>query len=322
MYYPYLAGLLPEPRQKTARKTALGALPARFRRTRFLIVGCGDVGMRVVHQLPRHVRVLAVTTDATRLPEWRALGIQGVVANLDHRRSLRRLAGLARYVVHLAPPPNVGVHDSRTRHLVQALRRQHSQLRLVYGSTSGVYGNRDGDWLDETAAVKPTTERAKRRVDAERTLRDWGRTGQAQISILRIPGIYALDREGGTPEARLLRATPVLRNEDDSYSNHIHADDLARACIAALWRAKPQRVYHCNDDSSWKMGEYFDKAADIFGLPRPKRISWQEAQQILPATLLSFMAESRRLDNSRIKRELRLQWRYPTPLQGLQAKTC
>ncbi|MEK9952580.1 MAG: SDR family NAD(P)-dependent oxidoreductase, partial [Curvibacter sp.] len=160
---------------------------------------------------------------------------------------------------------------------------------------------------------------AQRRVAAERAVRFLGRSAGVRASILRIPGIYAPDRAGGTPRERLLRGTPALRAEDDVYTNHIHADDLARACLAALWRAAPQRVYHASDDTALKMGEYFDFAAGLYGLPRPPRLSRAEAVQQLPATLLSFMSESRRLANTRLKRELRLGLRYPTVASGLRA---
>jgi nucleoside-diphosphate-sugar epimerase len=155
-------------------------------------------------------------------------------------------------------------------------------------------------------------------VDAEQQILNAAR-GQMTASILRIPGIYANDREGGTPRTRLLKGTPVLQPQDDVYTNHIHADDLARACIAALWRGKPQRVYNVTDDTQLKMGDYFDLAADLYGLSRPPRISRDAAQGELPLMLLSFMSESRRLTNERMKRELRVRLRYPQVLDGLKA---
>ena len=148
-------------------------------------------------------------------------------------------------------------------------------------------------------------------------MRHLGRAG-VRTSILRVPGIYAPDREGGTPEGRLRKGTPVLVAEDDVYTNHIHADDLARACVAALWRGAAQRVYHASDDTDMKMGDYVDLAADLYGLPRPPRLPRSTAQAELPLTLLSFMGESRRLDNTRLKRELRLRLRFPTVAQGLR----
>lgn len=142
--------------------------------------------------------------------------------------------------------------------------------------------------------------------------------GRVRVSILRIPGIYALDREGGTPEARLRKGTPVLEPADDVYTNHIHADDLARACVAALWRGKPQRIYNVNDDSAMQMGDYFDFAADMYGLPRPPRVPRSTAQGQLPLVLLSFMSESRQMDNTRMKQELRLRLQYETVRTGLR----
>jgi nucleoside-diphosphate-sugar epimerase len=301
--------------------TPLGALPARFRRQRLLIVGCGDVGLRVAAALPRRVRVLALTSTPARHAQLRARGIVPLSGNLDRPASLLRLAGLADRVLHLAPPPGEGPGDPRTRDLLRTLRRRAPPRALVYGSTSGVYGDCGGAWVQETRAPQAATARGQRRVQAERHVRFYGRSTGVRASILRIPGIYAPDREGGTPRDRLLRGTPVLRAEDDVHTNHIHADDLARACLAALWRCAPQRVYHVNDDTQLKMGDYFDQAARLYGLPPPKRISRQEAREQLSPMLLSFMSESRRMDNTRLKRELRLKLHYPTVAEGLREKS-
>jgi len=187
----------------------------------------------------------------------------------------------------------------------------------VYGSTSGVYGDHQGRWVSESSPVQPHTPRAWRRVDAERWVHAYGRASGARTTALRIPGIYAPDREGGTPRARLLRGTPVLSAEDDVYTNHIHADDLGRACALAVWRARPQRNVNVVDDTELQMGEYFDLAADLYGLPRPPRMARDVARERLPLVLLSFMSESRRLRNDRMKRELRLKLRYPTVREGL-----
>ncbi len=270
--------------------------------------------------VPR-VRVLALTSSPQRVPALRALGITPLLGNLDDARSVQRLSGIAQRVLHLAPPPSdleaQWWRDPRTQRLVQALRTRSLPAALVYGSTSGVYGDCAGAWVNETRAVRPHTPRAQRRVDAEASVRFLGRAG-VTASILRIPGIYAPDREGGTPEARLRKGTPVLRKEDDVYTNHIHANDLARACVAALWRGKPQRTYNVSDNTQLKMGDYFDMAADLYGLPHPPRVARNTAQDQLPLMLLSFMSESRRLDNTRMLKELRLQLWCPTVQQGLQ----
>ncbi len=284
-------------------------------------MGCGDVGLRVAGLLAGRARGIAVTSSPDRVPLLRAAGLTPITANLDDPPSLRRLGGIADAVVHLAPPPSGESgewwRDLRSQALLRALRRRQAPRALIYGSTSGVYGDCSGEWITEARLVAPRTPRSQRRVDAERQVRHFGRATGARTAILRIPGIYALDREGGTPRQRLEKGTPVLRPEDDVYTNHVHADDLARAVVAALWRSKPGRVYHASDDSVLKMGEYFDLAADLFGLARPPRVSRGAAQETLPLMLLSFMGESRRLRNDRMKHELRLRLRYPTVREGL-----
>ena len=298
----------------------LGALPARFRRQRVLIIGCGDVGLRVARQLPARTRVMALTSSPERLPELRQARITPLLGNLDAPATLRRLAGLATRVVHLAPPPGHNPNwrdDPRTLALTRALRLRSLPQSFVYGSTSGVYGDCAGERVDETWRLSPNTPRAQRRVHAEGLVRLLGRATATPAHILRIPGIYATDREGGTPRGRLLKGTPVLRREDDVYTSHIHADDLARACLAALWRGKPQRITNVCDDTQLLMGDYFDLAADLYRLPRPPRVARSAANEQLPLMLLSFMGESRRLDNRRMKTELRLALRYPAVSDGL-----
>ena len=305
-----------------SNQSPLGALPARFRRERLLIVGCGDVGLRVARMQGRGTRLMALTSSPERVPLLRAQGITPLAGNLDDPRSLDRLAGLATRVVHMAPPPGEGQaqwwRDPRTQALVRALRRRGAPRSMAYGSTSGVYGDCGGAFVDESRPIAPSTPRAQRRADAEALVRHLGRATSTRVSVLRIPGIYAPDRVGGTPRERLLRGTPVLQPQDDVFTNHIHADDLARATVAALWRGRTQRVYNVNDDSDLKMGDYFDLAADLYGLPRPRRVARDIAQSELPLMLLSFMSESRRLVNRRLKQELRVRLRYPTPLEGLQ----
>ncbi len=301
-----------------SNQTPLGALPARFRRERVLIVGCGDVGMRVARAMQGRVRLLALTSQPQRGAALRSAGLTPLLGNLDVAASLRRLAGIATRLVHLAPPPSDGWSDPRTVALVRALRLRTPPASAVYASTSGVYGDCGGDWVHETRVVQAQTPRAQRRTHAEAQMRYWGRASGVTVGILRIPGIYAADREGGTPRARLLKATPVLQAQDDVYTNHIHADDLAHACCLAVWRGTPQRTYNINDDSAMKMGDYFDLAADLYGLPRPPRIARMDASAHLPLMLLSFMNESRRMVNTRMKRELRLCLHHPTVLSGLR----
>jgi nucleoside-diphosphate-sugar epimerase len=284
---------------------------------RLLIIGCGDVAMRMVPIVRGRYVLYALVRERERFAQLRALGLKPVWGDLDRPDTLGALPGLAHDVVHFAPPPRTGVRDTRTAHLIAALAKGKSlPQQLVYISTSGVYGDCGGALIDETHPIRPQTERAQRRADAERRLREWGARAGVRVAILRVPGIYAADR---LPLDRLERGTPALTAEDDAYVNHVHADDLARMVVAALHRGHPNRSYNAADDSPQRMGDYFDLVADRYGLPRPRRIPREEARRTISPQLYSFMNESRRLANDRIKRELRIALRYPSVYDGIAA---
>lgn len=329
-----------------------------LRRPRVLIVGCGDVGMRCVALLQPRAHVFALTTQPARGAELRAAGVTPIIGDLDSRRSLKRLAGLAPTVLHLAPPQKTGDDDRRTRALLGALsarrirparsavapvaRLRHLRgawmereaadivpdgvgrsaaarppVRIVYASTTGVYGDCGGALIDETRTVRPANARAKRRVSAEWQLRRATARGTFAASIARIPGIYAGDR---LPLVRLEKRTPALVDADDVYTNHIHADDLAAILVRMTRLGRRGRVIHASDDTTLKMGEYFDLVADAYGLERAPRITRAQAESQIEPMLLSFMRESRRLVNERMKRELRVQLRYPTVADFLRLR--
>lgn len=286
-----------------------------------LIVGCGDIGLRTALLLQKHYRILGLYRNLDSANSLRSHGIIPIYGNLDYPESLKKLPGIADLVIHLAPPPNQGLHDPRTAHLLSALTKRtkkHSAIlpqRLVYISTSGVYGNCNGALIDEAYPVNPQNDRAIRRIDAEKQIRNWGKRNHISVSILRVPGIYASNR---LPLTRLREGHPVLLDAEDSYTNHIHADDLARIIYAALKHARPGRIYHACDDSYLKMGEYFDLIADHFGFPRPPRINRDEAQKRMSPMMLSFMKESRQLKSSRMREELHIRLMYPTVLEGIK----
>jgi len=282
-----------------------------------LIVGCGDVAQRALPWLVDRFRVIAMIRDEGQRVALRKRGVRTIVADLDDRASLRRIAGLADFVIHTAPPPSVGTVDTRSRHLVAALAaRGHLPRRVVYVSTTGVYGDCGGAVVSETRPLAPASARAVRRVDAERRLRAFARRASSSVAVLRAPGIYAADR---LPTARLMRGDPALVADEDVYTNHIHADDLARLMCLALVRGGNGRVWNACDDTDLRMGEYFDEVADHLGLPRPPRVSRAELGRQVSAMTLSFMRESRRLVNGRLKRELRTRLIYPDIHAGLAA---
>ena len=283
-----------------------------------LIIGCGDVARRALPWLVKHYRVYAALRSDARHRELRAMGVTPLRADLDKPHTLKRLAGIGNLILHFAPPQETGRQDKRTRALLAALSTgKILPRRLVYISTSGVYGDCRGAWVSEERTLHPQTPRALRRADAEARLRRFGRARRVAVSILRAPGIYAGDR---LPLARLERGLPLLQEAEDIYTNHIHADDLAVIARRALVHGRPGRLYNAADESVLKMGEYFDLIADRLGLPRAPRLPRAEIVQRLTPAMLSFMGESRRLTNARIKRELGVRLEYPdvaTALDGL-----
>lgn len=283
--------------------------------TRILIIGCGDIALRAIPLLTRRYKIYALVRNKQYFEKLRALKVLPILGDLDDRVSLQRITGIADTVLHLAPPPNDGSGDARTQNLLSALAQgNHPPRRLIYISTSGVYGDCGGALVDETRALNPKSARAQRRVAAEKQIRNWAKHNGVHASILRVPGIYAADR---LPVQRIQQGTPAIIAAEDSYSNHIHADDLVRCIVAAVRHAKPSRAYNTSDDSALQMGEYFDLVADAYYLPRPPRVSRIAAQHMLSPMMLSFVNESRRLKNARMKRELKVHLRYETVREAL-----
>ncbi|HEU4622296.1 MAG TPA: NAD-dependent epimerase/dehydratase family protein [Burkholderiaceae bacterium] len=287
-----------------------------MKRPTVLIVGAGNVGLRLIALLRRKFRVFATTSTPKRRAQIKRAGANPLVLNLDRSRA-RKVLRTKRYnaVVHLAPPntgPLSTTRDQRTRTLVRSILTERFgafPFVFAYVSTSGVYGDCAGQWVSESRPTQPYNARAKRRVDAERVLMKAAKRRGWRTVVLRAPGIYDAEH---LPIERLRKRLPAIVAHEDSYTNHIHADDLARMCAAALGTRHHIRIYNANDDSALLMGDWFDLVADTFGLERPPRVSRAQAQQGVSPMLWSFMRESRRLSNARIKRELRVRLQWPT----------
>lgn len=305
---------------QTAHPLPPRALPRRFRQPRLLLAGCGDVAARIARQANAHgarYRIYALLRHAPDSPawaHWRALGATPIRADLDQPRSLQRLRGIAENVIYLAPPAENQPEDRRLNRFLAALHGGRSlPRRLVLIGTTGVYGDRNGALINETTPVRPQSARGQRRAAAERLWRRWmrARVHNRQLGggILRAPGIYAADR---LPVERLRAGTPALRPEDDTWTNHIHAEDLARISRLALCRSSAVRTINACDHSQLKMGDWFDAVADASGLARPERLPREQLKTRVSPMMYSFMSESRRLDNTRLTRELRIRLLYPT----------
>ena len=308
------------------------------RAEKLLIIGPGDIAKRALPALLARYQVYALVRDHYAAEQLASAGVGPIVGDLDQPDTLAPLRGLADRIVHLAPPPATGTLDTRTTNLLNAIAPRKTSgamvaqasgptaddsvprvapklpRRIVYVSTSGVYGDCAGERVDETHNINPKTDRARRRVHAEVAVCEWGTHHFISLAVLRVPGIYAADR---LPLERLRAGTPALRPEDDVYTNHIHADDLAAIVVTALERESAYGVFNIADDSEMKMGEYFDLVAERHGLPKPPRIARSEASGRMSPMLLSFMSESRRLNNTRMKETLGIRLRYPTVYDGV-----
>ena len=280
-----------------------------------LIIGCGDIGMRVaaLERAAGHsVTGLARSEDSAR--RLRAAGIEPIMGDLDIPSSLAGLPLTNTVVYYFAPPPAKGVTDPRMEALVSVLVPPKLPARVILISTTGVYGDCRGEWVTEDRSPNPQADRARRRLAAETTLRRWSETSSVPAVILRVPGIYG---PGRLPEERLRAGEPVLREQESPFSNRIHAEDLARVCVAAARCRHPSAVYNCSDGHPTTMTDFFYRVADRLGIPRPPAITLEEARRRLGEEMLSYLAESKRIDNSRMLKELGVELGYPDLAAGL-----
>jgi nucleoside-diphosphate-sugar epimerase len=276
------------------------------------IIGCGDIGRRIARRLPG-LKVTGLVSGQSSAALLKSLGIMPVIANLDIPGELDDLDIEGQVVFYLAPPPGEGQKDTRMRHFLEAIGDQRPE-KLVYISTSGVYGDCQGAWVTEEWPARPYAARAIRRWDAEQQLMSWSARSGVPVVRLRVGGIYAPDR---LPIARIKKGLTVICPDEAPWSNRIHADDLARVCIAAAERGEAGEIFNAADGHPTSMTDYFYQVADCLGLPRPDCVSLAEAEKNLTPAMLSFVRESRRLDISRMKERLKIQLDYPILSEGL-----
>lgn len=279
-----------------------------------LIIGCGDIGARVAQLwLARKVPVTGVVRTHAHAAQLRAQGMAVQQCDLDAEGACGT-ASTDGGVYYFAPPAETGEGDDRLQRWLSSL--QDVPRKLVYISTTGVYGDTGGAWVDEDTPPHPQTDRARRRLDAERQLERWTADRRVALVILRVAGIYG---PGRLPLAALQRGQPVLRRELSPYSNRIHADDLAQVCLAAMENEHARGIYNVCDGEESTMSDYYRQVAAALGLPAPREIDWDEARRTFSPTLLSYLSESRRVSNRRMREELGVRLRYPTLAQGLAA---
>lgn len=284
------------------------------------VMGCGDVGRRVagLYQSMAQNTSFKLTgwvRSASSVQQGQAAGITMLQGDTD-AGSFPALAALQDALIYwFMPPPAHGETDTRLRAFLQYA--QAAPRRVVLISTTGVYGDCQGAWVDEASSVQPQAARAKRRVDAEQAVQAWAQTYQREAVILRVPGIYALDR---LPLERLKRGEPVLQAADAPWTNRIHADDLAMICVQAMNVAANGAIYNATDGNPSTMTDYFNAVADYAGLPHPPQVDMATAQQCMSAGMLSYLQESRRIRNDKLLTELGIRLQYPTLAAALAGK--
>jgi nucleoside-diphosphate-sugar epimerase len=282
-----------------------------------LIIGCGDIGRRVAKLLlPAGKRVTGLVRSEESAAPLAEAGIRSMIANLNDPDELQNLPGAGGLVFYFAPPPGGGITDPKVRTFCAAVTGANVPRRLVYIGTSGVYGDCGGAVVTEETPVNPQTSRAKRRYDAEQTLLQWGEVQGVEVIILRVTGIYG---PGRIPVFRLQDGHPLLRLEESPPTNRIHADDLAQVCVAAAGKGAAGEIFNVSDGQPGTMTEYFLAIAECVGLPRPLQISMAEAREVMTPLMLSYLTESRRMDNRRMLNRLGVKLRYPTLAEGLKA---
>jgi nucleoside-diphosphate-sugar epimerase len=283
---------------------------------RVLIVGCGDIGIRVAAlERARGSIVSGLARSEAGVARLRAEGVVPVTGDLDEPASLRELPTAGAFLYYFAPPPPTGTRDPRMRALLEATTPGGRPRRVVYISTTGVYGDCAGRWVTEADAARPSADRARRRLDAEEVLRASGVQKGFETVILRVPGIYA---PGRLPVERIRAGEPVVREDEAPYTNRIHADDLARVCIAAMRRGRNGEVYNVSDGHPTTMTDYFFKVADALGLSRPPALPLELARERVSDGMRGYLAESRRIDNRKMREELGIELLYPDLEAGLR----
>lgn len=286
---------------------------------KILVLGAGYSGARIARMhAGRGDKVIAsrrslpgTAGDSTEGIEWLELDLD--VPETPDLPTVDR-------VYYTAPPNRDGVHDKRLRNLLKQL--PGSPL-FVYFSTTGVYGDAGGNWLDESAPLQAANDRSRRRMDAEAAVAEWSSASATHHVILRVAGIYG---PGRLPISRLREGRPVLDPGLDpaaaGFSNRIHIDDLVRAAIAAADHANnsgQNLVLNIADGRPTSTAEFLDAVAEMTGLPEPERIDWAAAGREFSEMALSFMRDNKRIDASRLQKLPNFELLYPDFRDGLRA---
>jgi nucleoside-diphosphate-sugar epimerase len=290
----------------------------------FTIIGCGYVGKKLIHkliskQLTRTEAIRAIVSSEQSRQSLAQQGIEAAAVDLD-QKPLNWPASFSLHnslLFYFAPPPSQGTEDTRTENFLHYLSQTAiiNIKKVVLISTTGVYGNCQGDWIDETQALNPSADRAKRRVHSEQQFQGFCQAHGIPLVILRVAGIYGPDK---LPLQRIKAQAPIVRKEDSPFTNRIHVHDLTDICIKAALTSNIEGIFNCADGHPSTMYDYFVKVAEVHNLPKPPAISLHEAQSRLSAGMLSYMEESRRIRNDKLLSTFNIELTYPDLNSGLK----
>jgi nucleoside-diphosphate-sugar epimerase len=280
------------------------------------IVGCGDIGTRVARMaVDRKIKVFSLSRGNKFPQRKEASGVEFKVCDLDSPETLSGLNLNGAALLYSAPPPGGGVTDTRVRNFLAALKVGCEPARMVYISTTSVYGDCGDKVVTEELPVNPANHTARRRSDAEDRFRAWSIERGIPVVILRVSGIYG---PGRIPMQRIQSKEPLLDEKEVGYTNRIHADDLAQVCIAALEKGEDGDIFNVCDGEESKMTDYFNAITDLLKLPRLPQISLAEARRVMSPLMFSYMTESRKISNRKMLEKLGIKLKYPTMMEGLK----
>ena len=282
------------------------------------IVGCGYIGKKVASKLlSLGALVECYVHSAGSKEACEALDLRANLLELDNSDFSNEWHVQDKNVIaYFAPPPRHGISDTRMTHFISTLENLKSTPnKIVLISTTGIYGDCQGEWIDESRAVNPQADRAHRRLSAENQLQQYCQSKNIECIIFRVPGIYAIDK---LPEKRITSGEPIVSAIDSGYTNRIHAEDLSEFCVEALTQKINSGVYNCCDGNPSTMNDYFVRVADFLGIDRPKEISLQQAKKELSAGMLSYLAESKRISNKKLLDNFSTKFKYPDLQSALQ----
>jgi nucleoside-diphosphate-sugar epimerase len=283
----------------------------------FTIIGCGDIGFRVARELIRQEHQVQATIhfeEGVKVPQ--SAGIKTIVANFDFQEDVPDFSMHGQKLFYFMPPQGGGSSDYRMLNFCRKLAPDNYPSKIVYISTSGVYGDCGAELVTEETPINPQTSRAKRRASAENQLREQAEKLGFSLVILRVTGIYG---PGRLPISQLTKGHEVLKAEDAPGTNRIHSLDLVQICLAAMAKGENGDIFNVCDGQESSMSEYFIAVAKMYGLPQPKQLSWAEAEKVMNPLTFSFLKESRRMSNRKILEKLGIEFQYPTLEKGLFA---